>query len=502
MKVSEAVQHMTKAYLQRIIDSFTRDFPKTDEERAREIIVKNAEELTDPARTADMLRFEAPYGERILQSYILEGLINRPEHRATEEELVQEVLALEEEILAAAEDPDALRYEDGRAIEVLGAVLEVAIEDEKVTPTEFHLIRRLREKLGLRERAMRILLARLEHFPRSGNRPHRPSEFKDTLTELQRRGIVFYLNRLDGGVYLIPDEIVGGVKAALGVEVTRRGWFLLLGSLTNEHLSTILGAAGLPRYGTKEERVDRVTKADVRPGAALHSLSNQDLYDVCKSLPGAKVSGTKEEKIARLLDYFDSLVVKDVPQEATPGELYYQYLAELAKRDRESLLANGVISKDRQMDDAFEEGTRYLFEAKLGLDLRSMEGSDHCDGCMEFGRSGDLFMWDNKSRESVYTFPPSHARQFKRYIRDAGSRVSCFLVIAPEIGGAAARQAAKLKVESGTDTDVALISAEDLKWVAEVWLAKGLGKPFDLEVFNVTGVLDRPLLEERMSLFL
>ena len=41
-------------------------------------------------------------------------------------------------------DPDALRYEDGTAIEVLGAVLEVAIEDEKVTPTEFHLIRRLR----------------------------------------------------------------------------------------------------------------------------------------------------------------------------------------------------------------------------------------------------------------------------------------------------------------------------------------------------------------------
>lgn len=30
---------MTKAYLQRIIDSFTKDFPRLDEERAREIIL-------------------------------------------------------------------------------------------------------------------------------------------------------------------------------------------------------------------------------------------------------------------------------------------------------------------------------------------------------------------------------------------------------------------------------------------------------------------------------
>lgn len=55
MKVSEAIELMTKAYLQRVIDSFTKDFPKPDEERAR-LILRNVDELTDPERIAGVYR--------------------------------------------------------------------------------------------------------------------------------------------------------------------------------------------------------------------------------------------------------------------------------------------------------------------------------------------------------------------------------------------------------------------------------------------------------------
>jgi hypothetical protein len=113
-------------------------------------------------------------------------------------------------------------------------------------------------------------------------------------------------------------------------------------------------------------------------------------------------------------------------------------------------------------------------------------------------------MWDNKSKESVYAFPPSHMKQFKRYIRDSQDRVSCFLVIVPEIGEEAAENAARLKVESGSDTDVALITAADLVWVAEQWStqASGSGRTFNVDVFNMTGILSRSVLEQRMKLFL
>jgi hypothetical protein len=110
-------------------------------------------------------------------------------------------------------------------------------------------------------------------------------------------------------------------------------------------------------------------------------------------------------------------------------------------------------------------------------------------------------MWDNKSKETVYDFPQSHLKQFKRYIRDSQKRVSCFLIIAPRIGDGAEDTAARLKIESGTDTDIALITAEDLQWLAEEWVSLKVERPFNPEVFNVTGILDRKALERRLALF-
>ncbi len=401
MRVSDAVELMTKAYLHRVIDSFTKDLPKGEEEKSRELT----------------------------------------------------------------------------------------------------LLKRLRAKLGIRENSKRIILARLNHFPRGGNRIHTPSEFRDVLLDLQRRGVLFYCNKMNGGTYVLPDEIVAGVKSAMGIELSKEAWFALLGQLSRTVLSDILDNAGLPKSGNKDALRDRIIDAGIPPSLALEGLSTRDLYEVLDSLPGAKVSGSKQDRIDRIIEYFANLVLRDVPAEAEPEVRFYRYLVELASRDRENLLANKVIKKDIEIDRAFEEGTRYLFGTKLGLELIHMEGSDHPDGCFEIGRHGDVLMWDNKSKESVYEFPASHLRQFKRYIRDSERRVSCFLVIVPSIGSGAAQAAARLKIESGTDTDVSIITAEDLVWVSEEWGRRARNKPFNPEVFNVTGILDRQVVESRMSLF-
>jgi hypothetical protein len=248
--------------------------------------------------------------------------------------------------------------------------------------------------------------------------------------------------------------------------------------------------------------MSRIASSDVQPSAALDHLSNSDLYELCRSLPGARVSGSKQEKIDRVIEYFATLVTKPVSEEASPGEVFCNYLVELAKRDREVLLANKVISKDREMEAAFEEGTRYLFKEMLGIELRHMDRSDHPDGCLTFGKRNELLMWDNKSKESEYSFPESHVKQFKRYIRDSAERVSCFLIIVPSVAGGAEHNTMRLKYESGTDTDVAIITAEDLLYVAGHW--KGLGRDgaFNAEVFNMTGLLTRSVLDQRMKLFL
>ena len=503
MKVAEAVKHMTVAYLRRIVDSFTKDFPQPEEERAREIIVQNADELTDPDRIERTLRVaDRSYSTRILQHNILEALLNKQDRRATEEEIVGDVRSLEKQILEEAEHPEeSLAYEDDDALGTLKAVLDVAVEDDQVSPEELSLIHRLRRKLGVQERSKQILLAQLDHFPRAGNEIHSPSELSSALNDLQKLGVVFYCNRLDGGVYLIPEEIVPGVKRALGIELSEKPWRLLLENLTTRHLSTILQANGLPGHGLKDERIDRVIHAGVAPSEALSELTTSELYDVLDGLAGAKVSGSKDERIRRIIDYFQNLVIKEVSEEASPAETYYEYLVELAERDRESLLANDVISKDRDMDDAFEAGTTWLFEEELGLDLLEMSGSDHPDGMLELS-SGDLLMWDTKSKEEAYRFPRSHVRQFKRYIRDSEQRVSVFVVIVPSAEDGSEANAELLKSESGHDTDVALISTENLKWVAENWENRSSASSFDPEVFNATGVLTRDRIEDRMKLFL
>ena len=402
----------------------------------------------------------------------------------------------------ASQSPDALKYEDAKAIDIFKAVLEVALEDDSVSDQELQLVRRLREKLGLSEHAKELILAQMDHYPRAGNRVHTPSEFRDALIDLQRRGVLLYCNKLENGQFVVPEEIIPAIRRALEIELSPAAWDHLLSRLSQGQLSVVLAAAGLPKSGTKEDQKGRIQSAGIRPSRALDSLSNQDLYDICKALPGAKVSGTKQHRIDRLIDYFATLVTKEVPAEVTPGERYYRYLVELAHRDRESLLTNQVIKKDIDMERAFEEGTRFLVTEKLGLELIPMPGSDHPDGCFRLRRSKELLMWDNKSKEAVYDFPEAHVRQFKRYIRDAKERVSCFLVIVPEVGDHAGMTAQKLKVDSGADTDVAIITAENLVWVAEKWQTFSKNGSFDPEVFNHTGVLTRKTLDERMKLFL
>lgn len=108
-----------------------------------------------------------------------------------------------------------------------------------------------------------------------------------------------------------------------------------------------------------------------------------------------------------------------------------------------------------------------------------------------------------KSKETLYVFPDSQYSQVKLYIVNASQRVSCFLIIAPEIDGNCLTNAYKLKNESKSDTDIALISASNLKWTAENWQKyASKAKVFDLEVLNFTDILDKQTLEQRMKALL
>src|SRR5690625_2469098 len=114
-----------------------------------------------------------------------------------------------------------------------------------------------------------------------------------------------------------------------------------------------------------------------------------------------------------------------------------------------------------------------------------MEGTRHADGKLKFS-SKEVVLGDNKSTEKPYTFPDEHFNEFVRYIRSEDMRVTLFLVIVFDYTSEAVRQAQKLKAFSDEDTDVALIKASDLKYVAEEWknYSEHINPEFNLQMFN------------------
>lgn len=75
------------------------------------------------------------------------------------------------------------------------------------------------------------------------------------------------------------------------------------------------------------------------------------------------------------------------------------------------------------------------------------------------------------------------------------------LVIVPEFEESANDNAERLKFQSGVDTDVAIISAKNLKWIADEWSKNNENNQFNLNIFNKTGVLTKDILKSRMKLF-
>jgi hypothetical protein len=94
-----------------------------------------------------------------------------------------------------------------------------------------------------------------------------------------------------------------------------------------------------------------------------------------------------------------------------------------------------------------------------------------------------------------------HLQQFLRYIRSSTKDVTLFLVVAPDFDSPAETQAQKLKAFSDEDTDVALITARDLKYMAEHWQEYSNQKSpsFSPSVLDLTGLLTRDLLIERLG---
>jgi len=504
MKIEDCISHMTKFYLKRITNSILKEqvSKNADESRLIEHIRQNIEYLTDKNRINENLSLkELNRSNRILVEEILRNLLERSESQIPEDDLFNMIVEYEKEIIECSKKIQLSTIIDSRDLDIYKTILEVALEDNIVSEDEFALIEKLRLKLNINRLHSRLIEAQIGKFPKNNNEIHLRGEFDEALKELQNKGIIFYCNhKIEKNLVVLPDDIKPGVKYFLGFEMRKEAHQLLHSEISKEQLQKIAKSFDLISYGKKETISERLIDAGCKPSEELNILSNSELYEICKKLKGVNVSGTKDQKIEKIVEYYDNLDLKKPEDLKDERAVYYQYFERLAKRDNQELLRLKLIKKDKEMEMFFEEATRYLFEKKFGLSLFSFSGSEHPDGGVLFP-DNELLMWDNKSKETKYTFPELHFKQFRRYINDSPERVKVFLIITGEIDNDSELSAIRLKQSTRTDTDVAIISASDLKYIAENWKKLQKSDKFNLNIFNLTGILDRSRIEKYLKLY-
>src|SRR5699024_7624852 len=172
-------------------------------------------------------------------------------------------------------------------------------------------------------------------------------------------------------------DIARILRYEMGGELRNEVYGTLLTDLSVSQLREILNSLNFNISGVKERLVERIVKHNILPSTALKVFSSKELSNILRDLEGTKISGTKKDKIQNIIDYYEMLSSPVLSDPTDERARLYDFLEELASRDYKTLRVNKVIEKDIDVDNYFENATKYLFERKLGLELSEMKGTRH-----------------------------------------------------------------------------------------------------------------------------
>jgi hypothetical protein len=130
-----------------------------------------------------------------------------------------------------------------------------------------------------------------------------------------------------------------------------------------------------------------------------------------------------------------------------------------------------------------------LFEVLLKNKPLLLTGTEHPDGKLSF--NDKYILWDNKSKETPVNLQ-DHISQFDRYIKSSDKAVSVFMVIAPSFTENSVKECVKYTLTN--DTLILLITADELKDVAELWHRHHPEESFNLGFFKQNGRFEKSKL--------
>lgn len=507
-KYIEQIPNISAA--KRTAAAYVADYRRLNLDEIKEFLHKTAQQYTsydNVSARLEELKLDESRAVRIIAPILLRDyLLDQDDFISTCRDTDAAVLNYEKTIIDESNDFDMSK--SSKDFLLLGHMLDVAwAHNNDISIDEKNLIEALRKYLNITVREQHVLEAKAGRFPNFENVLHTTNDIDNARRALQYKGLLMSIKNSDGDTCdVIPDDIAVHIRKYYGIEIRSYGYEKMVDYVVKktkkQYLVDIVTKAGQHSNTAKIEfngnpTVNELKTAILRfisPSNLLGGFSARDGLDVamlstwCGDL-GLMVSGNKATLIQRLLEYYDNMRRIEVKTEDERENLVPVY-GQLAARDLRFLRANNVIEKDLDCEHLFEDATNYLFEKLLLNKPLTLTGTEHPDGKLSF--KDRYIMWDNKSKETAVNLK-DHIQQFDRYIKASEKEVAVFMVIAPEFTAQSVQECVDYALNN--DTQILLITAEELKTVAETWAKKHPGEMFNLGYFKQNGRFDIRLLK-------
>jgi hypothetical protein len=490
MNIKDCVPNIpTLTELKRIAQPYVIDYRGLTEEEIKAALIKTAPQYhhEDNVRKAlDGIIYHTDRNVRIIGPCILRDvLLQKDDFMCPRKESDEDVIKWEQAIVDQSNE-DLLQKSSCRSqeLEMMQFVVGVAWEnDDDLSVDEKNLIEKIRNRLKVTQTEFRIIEAKLGKFPKSSNTLHSREEIEGVRRLLQTSGLVFAVRDDNTDYDVIPDEIAAVIRKILEIEIRQHGYAEMLKFKTvrsKNYIGECLKKVGIKveKNATLESMIS-IALEQLSPSVLLgglsprDGLSMQDLSKWCGEL-GLNVSGAKNDLIARIIQFYDSLHEK-AEDPGDEREIYFKYFKELAFRDRDGLRNQQLIEKDIEIERRFEDVTNFIFERFLGHKPLKFVGTNHADGALSY--KDKIILWDNKSKETSVNLK-DHIKQFDGYIRQSDKPVAGFIVFGPEFTPDSSLVAMQYQVENGTM--ISMITADELKELCEKWHSKHEGNAFPL----------------------
>lgn len=494
----------------RIAAAYVADYRRLGIDEIKLFLDKTAAQYVDAnniEKSLNELKLDSNRSVRIIAPILLRNhLLDQDDFISTQKNSDAAVLAYEQSIVDQSNNFDLTKTP--RDIALFRYMLDTAwAYNNDVSVDEKNLIEALRKYLNISTTEQHILEAKAGRFPEEGNSLHTLDDIDIARKTLQAKGLLMCIKDSDGNMCdIIPSDIASGIRQYYGIEMRSYGYNRLVDYVIKKtkksYLLSIVGRASdyssvakieLSANPTIAELRDVILKS-IRPSNLLGGFSPRDGLDVtaltawCTEL-GLPAAGAKAVLISRILNHYDEMRRIEIKTEDSREELLCYY-HQLACRDLKYLRSNNIIEKDLQCERLFEDATNYLFEKLLLNKPLTLTGTEHPDGKLSF--KDKYIMWDNKSKETPVNLK-DHIQQFDGYIRSSDKDVAVFMVIAPDFTEKSIQECVDYLLNN--DTQILLITADELKEVAEQWSKKHPGEIFNLGYFRQNGRFDINLIK-------